>query len=52
MLVINTAVKLGFTTASFCRQVATWFPDMSYNFYVGINYQIATNTAATEAREK
>jgi hypothetical protein len=38
--------------ASFCRQVAAWFPDMFCSFNLVTNHKIAINSATTEAREK
>jgi len=38
--------------ASFCHQVAAWFPDMFCNFYVVKNHKTATNSTTTKAREK
>jgi len=40
------------SAASFCRQVAAWFPDMFCNFYVVKNHKIAKVSTATKAREK
>ncbi len=42
----------GKSTASFCRQVAAWFPDMFCNFYLVTNHKIAENSTTTKAREK
>jgi len=42
----------GISAASFCRQVAAWFPDMLCNFYFMKNYKIDKNSTATEAGEK
>ncbi len=42
----------GKSAASFCRQVAVSVPDMFYYFYLVKNYNIANNSATTEAREK
>jgi hypothetical protein len=42
----------GKSAASFCRQVAAWFPDMFCNFYVVKNHKIAKNSAMTKAGEK
>jgi hypothetical protein len=36
----------------FCQQVAAWVPDMFCKFYFVESHKIATNSAATEAREK
>ncbi len=42
----------GKSAASFCHQVAEWFPDMFYNFYLVKNNKIAkNNSTTTEARE-
>ncbi len=38
--------------ASFCHQVAAWFPDMFCNFYLVKNHKTATNSTTTKAREK
>jgi hypothetical protein len=38
--------------ASFCQQMAAWFPDMFHNFYLGKNNKIAKNLMSTKAREK
>jgi hypothetical protein len=40
------------SAASFCHQVAAWFPDMFCNFYLVKNREIAKNSTATTAREK
>ncbi len=42
----------GKSAASFCRQVAALVPDMFCYFYLVKNYNIANNSATTEAREK
>ncbi len=42
----------GKSAASFCRQVAAWFPDMFCNFYLLKNPKIAKNSTATKARDK
>jgi len=42
----------GKSAASFCRQVAAWFPDMFCNFYLVKNHKIAKNSTTTKAREK
>jgi hypothetical protein len=42
----------GKSAASFCRQVAAWFPDMFCNFYLVKNNTTAKNSTATKAREK
>ena len=34
----------------FCRQVATWVPDM-FSSFIYLSYKIANNLATTEARE-
>ncbi len=41
----------GKSTASFCRQVAAWFPDMFCNFYFVKNHKIAKNSTITKARK-
>ncbi len=38
-------------TATFCRQVATWAPDMFCNFYFLKNHKIANNSMTTKTRE-
>ncbi len=48
----NGRKKGGKSAASFCRQVAAWFPVMFCNFYLVKNQEIATNSTATKAREK
>jgi hypothetical protein len=40
------------SAASFCRQVAAWFPNMFCNFYLVKNHKIANNSTTTKAREK
>jgi hypothetical protein len=40
------------SAASFCRQVAAWFPDMFSKFYLVKNHKIANNSTTAEAREK
>jgi len=40
------------SAASFCCQVAEWFPDMFCNFYLVKIHKIAKNSATTKAREK
>jgi len=40
------------SAASFCCQVAAWFPGMFCNFYLVKNYKIAKNSTTTKAREK
>jgi hypothetical protein len=42
----------GESSASFCHQVAAWFPDMFCNMYVMKNHKIAKNLMTTKAREK
>jgi hypothetical protein len=42
----------GKSGASFCCQVAAWFPDMFCNLYIVKNYKIAKNSATTKAMEK
>jgi hypothetical protein len=42
----------GKSAASFCRQVAAWFPDMFCYFYFVKKHKIAKNSTATEARKK
>jgi hypothetical protein len=40
------------SSASFCRWVATWFPDMPCNFYFVKNHKIDKDSTTTKAREK
>jgi hypothetical protein len=40
------------SAASFCRQVAAWFPDMFCNFYLVKNHKIAKNSTTINAKEK
>jgi hypothetical protein len=40
------------SAASFCRQMAAWFPDMFCNFYLVIHHKIVKNSATTKAGEK
>jgi hypothetical protein len=42
----------GESAASFCCQVAAWFPDMFCNFYFVKNHKIAKNSTTTKAKEK
>ncbi len=42
----------GKSAASFCHQVAAWFPDMFCNLYFVKNHKIANKLVTTEAREK
>jgi hypothetical protein len=42
----------GKSAASFCRQVATWVPDMFCNFYFVKNHKIAKKSTTTKAIEK
>jgi hypothetical protein len=42
----------GKSAASFCHQVAAWFPDMFRNFYLAKNNKVAKNSTTTKAREK
>ncbi len=42
----------GKSAASFCRQVAAWFPDMFCNFYLVKNHKITKNSTTTKAGEK
>jgi hypothetical protein len=39
-------------TASFCRQVAAWLPDVFCNFYLMKNHKIVKNSTTTKAKEK
>jgi hypothetical protein len=42
----------GESVASFCCQVAAFFPDMFCGFYFLKNHKIAKNSTTTKAREK
>jgi hypothetical protein len=42
----------GKSAASFCHQVALWFPDILCNFYTVKNHKIAENSTRTKGREK
>jgi hypothetical protein len=42
----------GKSAASFCCQVAVWFPDMLFNFYVMKIHKIAKNSTTAKDREK
>ncbi len=42
----------GKSAASFCCQVAVWFPEMFCNFYLVKNQAIAKTSTTTKAREK
>ncbi len=42
----------GKSAASFCCQVAAWFPGMFWHFYLVKNHKIAKNSTTTKAREK
>jgi hypothetical protein len=42
----------GRSAASFCRQVASWFPDKFCNLYLVKNHKIVKNSTTTKAREK
>jgi hypothetical protein len=46
---VNNEGKLA---ASFCHQVAVWFPDNLCNFYPVKNHKIAENSTTTKNREK
>ena len=41
----------GKSAASFCRQVAAWFPDIFSIFYLVTNHKIAENSTSTKATE-
>jgi hypothetical protein len=47
-----TGFNEGKPAASFCQQVAAWFQDMFWNFYIVKNHKIAKNSTTTKAREK
>jgi hypothetical protein len=42
----------GKSAASFCLQVAAWFPDPFCNFYIVKNHEIAKNSSTIKVREK
>ncbi len=42
----------GISAASFCHQVAAWFPDMFCNFYFVKIHKITKNSTTTKTREK
>jgi hypothetical protein len=42
----------GISAASFCCQVAAWFPDMFCNYYLVKNQKIVKNSTTTKTREK
>jgi hypothetical protein len=46
------AANEGKSAASFCGQVAAWFPDMFCNFYLVKIHKIVKNSTMTKAREK
>jgi hypothetical protein len=46
-----TASNEGKSAASFCRQVAVWFPDMFGNFYLVKNHKTAKHSTMTKARK-
>jgi hypothetical protein len=48
----NMPLNEGVSDASFCHQVAAWFPDMFCNFYLVKNHKIDKNSTTTIAREK
>jgi hypothetical protein len=43
---------MGKSAASFCCQVAAWFPDLFCSFYFEKNHKIAKNSTTTKAIEK
>jgi hypothetical protein len=45
-------ISEGKSAASFCRQMAAWFPYMFCNFYLVQNNNIAKNSITAKAREK
>jgi hypothetical protein len=45
-------INKGKIAASFCRQVAAWFPDVFCNFYLEKSHEIAKISTTTKAREK
>jgi hypothetical protein len=52
MAAVKKFYNEGKSTASFCHQVAVWFPDMFCYFYLVKDHKIAKNSATTKAREK
>jgi hypothetical protein len=44
-------ISEGKSAASFCRQMAAWFPYMFCNFYKVKNHKITKNSINTKARE-
>ncbi len=42
----------GISAASFCLQVAAWFPDMFHNYYLVKHHKIVENSTTTKTREK
>jgi hypothetical protein len=42
----------GKSAASFCHQLAAWFPDMLCNFYLLKNHKIANNSTTNNANKK
>ena len=48
----NMPLNEGVSDASYCHQVAAYFPNMFYNFYLVNNHKIAKNSTTTIAREK
>jgi hypothetical protein len=49
---IGSIYNEGKSAASFCRQMAAWFPDLFCNFYLVKNHKIAINSTTTKAGEK
>jgi hypothetical protein len=50
-MILGDATNEGESAASFCGQVAAWFPDMFCNFYLTKNHKIAKNSTTTKAGE-
>ncbi len=52
LLVCMGQISEGKSSASFCRQMAAWFPYMFCNFNLVKNHKIAKNSITAKAREK
>jgi hypothetical protein len=48
----STTANEGKSAASLCRQVAAWFQDMFWSFYLEKHHKIAKNSTTTKARKK
>jgi hypothetical protein len=49
MKIHKNGEEWGESGASFCRQVAAWFPNMVCNFYLVKNHKIAKNSIKIKA---